>query len=77
MSGIANVGTEIVSVGWDDTIRFADLTTGVYSDSSATIGQPVAVAASSTGLVAVVTTAEIALYRLVKWVCLVGDMVDA
>lgn len=46
--GIGMSHGDLVSVGWDDTARFAALTTSSYYGDISLIGQPVALASSST-----------------------------
>lgn len=60
ISGLTMCAGSLVSVGWDDSIRFS---TGAQCTAAAPlVGQPCAVACSL-GLIVVGTTAEIALYR--------------
>jgi WD40 repeat protein len=64
VSGIAVTGDMVVSVGWDDSVRFADPNSKSYVYSSGLTGQPCAIASSSVpGVFAVVTNSEICLYR--------------
>jgi WD40 repeat protein len=65
LAGMVYTADEIVSIGWDDTLRFASAATNQYFDSISLNGQPTALAASplAPGLIVVVTTQEIALYR--------------
>ena len=61
---IATHGDEILSVGWDDTLRSASAATNAYGADTALTGQPSDLTqASGTDLVLTVTNAEIALYR--------------
>ena len=65
--GIAKIAEsgELMSIGWDDKIRFADMASGAYTAVDVGLAsQPVACANSRTGsLVAVITLQEIAVYR--------------
>lgn len=60
--GICIINDEVISVGWDDTMRFGSLVTNSYNSSMALNGQPIALTCSpSTGLIVVATNAEVAL----------------
>lgn len=48
--------TVIVSAGWDDKVRWADASTNAVTSHADVNGQPVALAASQEGLIAVTTT---------------------
>jgi WD40 repeat protein len=65
VTGLAVIGPEVVTVGWDDSIRYADVAAGAYTASSSLDGQPVALAASPTnaGLLVVATNKGLALYN--------------
>jgi WD40 repeat protein len=64
VSGLAVASMGVISVGWDDTIRLANLKEGSYVNSVATNGQPNSVAASpSSDVVAVATSVGVAIYR--------------
>jgi WD40 repeat protein len=58
LAGLVCTGEEIVSIGWDDTLRFASPATNQYFDSISLAGQPVALATSALapGLIVVVST---------------------
>jgi len=61
--GLAIAAGELVSAGWDDSLRFASVASNAYHSEVALTGQPCALACSSSGLVVVATNSEIALYR--------------
>lgn len=62
--GMVVVGDTLVSVGWDDKIRWASATTRTYHTEQALNGQPISITRSPTSdLVVVATTAEIAFFR--------------
>lgn len=64
VTGLLVTGDQLVSTGFDDMLRFADPVTRAYVDSVATNGQPIALAGCEVpGVYAIVTTAEIAVYR--------------
>jgi WD repeat-containing protein 1 (actin-interacting protein 1) len=69
ITGLAVVNGTVVSVGWDDKMRFSAVGADAYDAREVTLeGQPCGLAtgtnfSSSSDLVAVVTTAEVALYR--------------
>jgi WD40 repeat protein len=64
VSGIICSGEEVISIGWDDSIRFANPTTREYIESIATNGQPIAISGSNIpGVYAVITNAELSLYN--------------
>jgi WD40 repeat protein len=66
VAGMAVVNGGLVSVGWDDKLRFATVSegAGAYHTAVDVNGQPCSLAThASTDLYAVVTTAEVALYR--------------
>jgi WD40 repeat protein len=65
VSGVAYTGIDIISIGWDDAIRFADPATNAYNDSQPLNGQPKAITASSQcpGVAVVVTLSELNLFR--------------
>lgn len=61
--GLALTSTgELASVGWDDRLRFADLTSRAYNDEIPLDGQPCAIV-SGGGILVVITNVEIALFR--------------
>lgn len=61
---IATHGDEVLSVGWDDSLRTASAATNAYSADTGLTGQPSDLTqASGTDLVLAVTNQEIALYR--------------
>jgi WD40 repeat protein len=60
--GVCILNDEIISVGWDDTLRCGSLVTNSYNTEFALNGQPTAMACSNdTGLIVVATNAEVAL----------------
>lgn len=64
MVGLTLVGDSLVSVGWDDKIRWASVATRQYHSEDALNGQPVGISRSpDSELVVVVTNAEVAFYR--------------
>ena len=64
VTGISVLGGRVTSVGWDDKIRFGSLETSSFAQEESLEGQPCALAAhSSSDLVLVVTTKELALFR--------------
>jgi len=64
VTGLLVSGEQLISSGFDDSLRFADLSTRAYVDSIATNGQPIALAGGDVpGVYAIVTTTEIAVYR--------------
>jgi WD repeat-containing protein 1 (actin-interacting protein 1) len=62
VSGLTVIGGTLLSIGWDDALRRADLSTNTYLSESPTNGQPTGIS-SSGDLVAYVTNAEISIYR--------------
>eukprot|EP00981_Chlorochromonas_danica_P014709 scaffold8666_cov169-Ochromonas_danica.AAC.2 len=64
VAGLAVLGDNVLSVGWDDKLRLASTTTGSYHSEQALTGQPTAVSQSSASdLVVVLTVQELAFYR--------------
>lgn len=64
VTGLLVTGDQLISSGFDDSLRFADLTTRAYIDSVSTNGQPIALAGGDVpGVYAIITTTEIAVYR--------------
>lgn len=67
VTGMALTELGLVTVGWDDTMKFVANPVAAGShyggDSVSLNGQPVAMASSSTGLVAVATVSEVSIYR--------------
>lgn len=62
--GMAQVGNQVYSVGWDDHIRVADMDRQGYHSEVATNGQPTGISANHTSdIYCVVTNKEIAVYR--------------
>jgi WD40 repeat protein len=60
--GIAIHNDEVISAGWDDTLRFGSLVSNAYNSEIALNGQPVALACSPIkGLIVVATNSEVAL----------------
>ena len=61
--GIAILNDEVISVGWDDVMRFGSLVSNSYSSELALNGQPTAMTCSPAGggLVVVATNNEVAL----------------
>ena len=72
--GMCIHGDDVISVGWDDVMRFGSLVTNTYSTELALTGQPVALACSpSSGLIVVATTSEVAIVQgQVKMAALTG-----
>eukprot|EP01038_Epipyxis_sp_PR26KG_P007127 gene7127-9726_t len=62
--GIASVGGTVYSAGWDDKLRFADASTGVFHSEVTLNGQPCSLVSSpNSDLVLIVTNSEISLFR--------------
>lgn len=62
--GLVTVDDDLVSVGWDDRIRWASITSNAYHSEQTLNGQPISLVRSPvSNLVAVVTNAEISLFR--------------
>jgi WD40 repeat protein len=62
--GIVAVDDDLISVGWDDRIRWASIGSNAYHTDQALNGQPISLVRSPvSNLVAVVTNAEISLFR--------------
>ena len=65
VSGICTIGDSVISVGWDDKLRMGSQTSLSYTEEGSVSGQPCHLSScpSTTDLVLVITTAEIAVYR--------------
>lgn len=63
--GMSVVTGDLVSVGWDDKMRFGNRTQRAYQSEVPLVGQPVTMAncTPATDLILIVTTEEVALYR--------------
>jgi WD40 repeat protein len=62
--GMIVQGDNLMSIGWDDKIRFASITTKNYHSEQALNGQPIALAGSTTSdMVIVITNAEVSCFR--------------
>lgn len=62
--GIVTVEDDLISVGWDDRIRWASISSNNYHTEQTLNGQPICLVRSPTSsLVFIVTNAELALYR--------------
>lgn len=60
--GVCIQDDQVISVGWDDTIRFGSLISNSYNSELALTGQPTAMTCStSNGLIVVATNSEVAL----------------
>jgi len=60
--GVVSTPTSIVSVGWDDRVRFSSLDSMTVTSELETNGQPTSIAGSTTGLVAVGTTNNVVMF---------------
>mmetsp|Transcript_25474 Transcript_25474/g.37581 ORF Transcript_25474/g.37581 Transcript_25474/m.37581 type:complete len:625 (+) Transcript_25474:69-1943(+) len=74
LTGLAVSGDSLLSIGWDDTIRTANLSSGSYVKSSATNGQPCGICSTSAGLVALATLSEVVIYNGDEKVAAVGNL---
>ena len=65
MTGIYKFGSTLVTVGWDDCLRFSDVQTKASIGSSPLNGQPACLSGSSkvSDIFAVVTNKDISLYK--------------
>ena len=64
VTDVGLVGDQLVSIGYDDKIRFADVATNACIDAVSTTGQPLALGTSSAaGYFAVLTSKGVYLYR--------------
>jgi WD repeat-containing protein 1 (actin-interacting protein 1) len=62
VSGVAVSGGALLTIGWDDALRTADVASGRYRSDSSTNGQPTGIATSG-DITALVTNAEISVFR--------------
>jgi WD repeat-containing protein 1 (actin-interacting protein 1) len=73
VSGMTVVGNTLYSIGWDDALRKADVSTHHYLSETPTNGQPTGIA-SSGDLIASVTNSEINVYRGDEVVVSLGNL---
>ena len=60
--GVCIQNDDVISVGWDDTMRFGSLVSNSYISELAMTGQPVSMTCSpSNGIIVVATTSEVAI----------------
>lgn len=62
ITGLVALGDDLLSVGWDDKLRVANVTSNAYHSDQSLAGQPVCMTHSG-DLVCIVTNAEVAFYR--------------
>lgn len=73
ISGLTVVGSTLFSIGWDDTLRKADILSNNYIGETSTNGQPSGIS-SSGDFVAVVTNSEIIVYHGEEKIASLGNL---
>lgn len=71
--GMTVMGNNLLTIGWDDALRKADVSTNTYISEAPTNGQPTGIA-SSGDFVACVTNSEISVFRGDEAVASLGNL---